>query len=74
MGGEVYIDVDTVIDNARIYRAIPTTEMRRVVVHGLLHLCGQRDKSVSASVMMRRKENRYLKSLNRMLCDPRNDD
>ncbi len=74
VGGEVYIDVDTVIDNARIYRAIPTTEMRRVVVHGLLHLCGQRDKSVSASVMMRRKENRYLKSLNRMLCDPRNDD
>lgn len=63
VSGEIYIDVDTVADNARIYHAIPATEMRRVVVHGLLHLCGQGDKTPNAATVMRRKENRYLKML-----------
>lgn len=63
VSGEIYIDVDTVADNARIYHAIPATEMRRVVVHGLLHLCGQGDKTPNAAIVMRRKENRYLKML-----------
>lgn len=67
LAGEVYIDVDTVIDNARIYHSIPATEMRRVVVHGLLHLCGQGDKTPNAAAVMRRKENRYLKMLQPML-------
>ena len=59
--GDIFIDVETVADNARIYGTAPRREMLRVTVHGLLHLCGQKDKSDHAARVMRRKENRYLK-------------
>lgn len=65
--GEVYIDVDTVTDNAPMYNALPINEMRRVIVHGALHLCGHKDKSAWAEKNMRRMENRYLKLLSTML-------
>lgn len=45
VAGDIFIDVETVADNARIYGATTLQEMRRVVVHGLLRLCGQRDKT-----------------------------
>lgn len=63
VAGEVYIDVATVHDNAPLYNALPINEMRRVIVHGALHLCGHKDKSPSAEKQMRRLENRYLKLL-----------
>lgn len=63
VAGEVYIDVATVEDNADIYNALPINEMRRVIVHGALHLCGHLDKSPTAARTMRRLENRYLKLL-----------
>lgn len=68
VAGEIYIDVATVTDNAEIYHSLPVNEMRRVIVHGALHLCGHKDKSPWAEKQMRRLENRYLKLLrNEML-------
>ena len=67
VAGEVYIDVATVEDNADLYNALPINEMRRVIVHGALHLCGHLDKSPTAARTMRRLENRYLKLLNNEL-------
>ena len=61
MSGDVFIDVETVADNARIYGATAREEMLRVVVHGLLHLCGQKDKTPSAEKQMHKKEDKYLK-------------
>ena len=63
VSGEVYIDVATVTDNAELYNALPINEMRRVIVHGALHLCGYKDKSAWAEKNMRRMENKYLKLL-----------
>lgn len=63
VAGEVYIDVATVEDNAEIYNSLSFDEMRRVIVHGALHLCGHKDKSPWAERNMRRLENRYLKLL-----------
>jgi rRNA maturation RNase YbeY len=63
VAGEVYIDVATVEDNAEIYNSLPVNEMRRIIVHGALHLCGHKDKTPYAEKMMRRMENRYLKLL-----------
>ena len=63
VSGEVYIDVATVEDNADIYNSLPFNEMRHVIVHGALHLCGHLDKSPTAAQQMRRLENRYLKLL-----------
>ncbi|MBQ8307696.1 MAG: rRNA maturation RNase YbeY, partial [Alistipes sp.] len=58
VAGEVFIDVETVRDNARIYGTTFRREMRRVVVHGVLHLCGQKDKSPRDERTMHRKEDR----------------
>ena len=55
------IDVETVADNARIYGATRLGEMRRVIVHGLLHLCGQKDKTPRTNAAMHRKEDKYLR-------------
>ena len=60
VSGDVFIDVETVADNARIYGSTAREEMLRVVVHGLLHLCGQKDKTPRAARQMHRKEDKYL--------------
>lgn len=61
VAGDIFIDVGTVADNARQYGVTVLQEMRRVVVHGVLHLCGQKDKMPRANAQMRRKEDKYLK-------------
>lgn len=63
VAGDVFIDVETVADNARIYGATKLHEMRRVVVHGMLHLCGQKDKTLRTEAQMHRKEDKYLAQL-----------
>ena len=63
VAGEVYIDVATVTDNAELYKSLPINEMRRVIIHGALHLCGHKDKTPWAEKNMRRMENKYLKLL-----------
>ena len=60
VSGDIFIDVETVADNARIYGSTARQEMVRVVVHGLLHLCGQKDKTPRAEKQMHRKEDKYL--------------
>ena len=66
VAGDVFIDVETVRDNARIYGTRFIDEMHRVVVHGVLHLCGQKDKTPSAERQMHRKEDKYLAVLKAM--------
>ncbi|MCH5330014.1 MAG: rRNA maturation RNase YbeY [Alistipes sp.] len=58
--GDIFIDVETVRDNARIYGTDPKREMLRIIVHGLLHLCGQKDKTPRTEAQMHRKEDKYL--------------
>ncbi len=67
VAGELYIDVETVADNARLYDTTPLREMHRILVHGVLHLCGQGDKEATAATEMRRKEELYLALLDRSL-------
>ena len=58
--GDIFIDVETVADNARIYKSTRRAEMLRVIVHGLLHLCGQKDKTPRTEAQMHCKEDKYL--------------
>ena len=60
VSGDIFIDVETVADNARIYGVTARQEMLRVVVHGVLHLCGQKDKDPEDEKEMHRKEDKYL--------------
>ncbi|MFI3323732.1 MAG: rRNA maturation RNase YbeY [Rikenellaceae bacterium] len=63
ISGELYIDVETVADNATQYGTTPLHEMHRILVHGVMHLCGQADKSPADAQAMRAKEERYLTAL-----------
>ncbi len=63
ISGDLFIDVETVADNAAQYGATSLEEMHRILVHGVMHLCGQGDKSPEDAVAMRAKENLYLSRL-----------
>lgn len=69
--GDIFIDVETVADNARIYKTSRRTEMLRVIVHGLLHLCGQKDKTPRSEAQMHRKEEKYLALYEQLNADNR---
>lgn len=60
VSGDIFIDVETVADNATQFGAAAGEEMMRVVIHGALHLCGYKDKSPEDEARMRAKENFYL--------------
>jgi rRNA maturation RNase YbeY len=58
--GDIYISIDRVKENAKILKESFTNELHRVIIHGVLHLCGYKDKSSKESKKMREKENYYL--------------
>lgn len=60
ISGDVYISVERVEDNAADFKTSFTDELSRVMVHGLLHYCGYKDKSEDEAKEMRAKENLYL--------------
>lgn len=60
ISGDVYISTERVDDNAKEFEVSFTDELCRVMVHGLLHYCGYKDKSEDDILQMRAKENYYL--------------
>ena len=60
ISGELYISIDRVKDNAKQFGSTFTQELHRVIFHGLLHLCGYKDKKQADIAMMRKKEAHYL--------------
>ena len=58
--GELYISLDRITENAITYSQTPEQELRRIIVHGLLHLCGYSDKTEKEKIQMTEKENYYL--------------
>lgn len=58
--GEIYISIDRVKDNADKFQVSFESEISRVLAHGLLHLCGYKDKSAPEEKLMREKENFYI--------------
>jgi len=60
IAGEIYISIDRVAENAYDYQVDFLVELRRVMIHGVLHLCGFNDKKASEKRQMRKKEDAYL--------------
>ncbi len=58
---DVLISVDSVKRNSGKYKTSFLSELYRVVIHGILHLCGYDDKTAKQKILMRKKENEYLK-------------
>jgi probable rRNA maturation factor len=57
---DIYISMDRVRENAKTYHVSSAQELCRVMFHGVLHLCGYKDKSKAEKEMMRIKEKYYL--------------
>ncbi len=62
--GEIFISIDRIADNAKTFKITFEQELNRVMVHGVLHLCGYDDKGKEAKEKMTEKENYYLERLN----------
>ena len=60
--GEIYISVERVKENARLWHTSIKEELHRVIFHSVLHLCGYKDKLKKEEKEMRRKEDRLLLS------------
>lgn len=60
VAGELYISVDRVRENALLLGVPVMQELRRVIFHGALHLCGYKDKLKKDQAIIRQKEDRYL--------------
>ncbi|HLA68780.1 MAG TPA: rRNA maturation RNase YbeY [Bacteroidota bacterium] len=61
--GEVFVNLDQARRQARDYGVTFQTEVKRLVIHGTLHLLGYRDSTSSQKARMRRREDHYLARL-----------
>ncbi len=58
--GDIYISIDRVRENAKNLKLTMKQETKRVIIHGILHLCGYKDASNTEKKTMRNKEDYYL--------------
>ena len=65
LSGDIYISLDTVASNALLFGTTPADELHRIIIHGLLHLCGLRDKTEEERQHMQQAEDRALALGNR---------
>jgi probable rRNA maturation factor len=62
VSGEIFISIDRVKDNAKKFKSSFAEELKRVIIHGVLHLCGYGDKNAADKKTMRKKEDEALHS------------
>ncbi|HCN37446.1 MAG TPA: rRNA maturation RNase YbeY, partial [Bacteroidetes bacterium] len=60
---DVIISTETVKKNSKVFKTEYLNELTRVIIHGLLHLCGYKDKTAEQKKTMRLKENFFLKKI-----------
>jgi len=60
LNGDLVISLDTVRSNAELFHKDYNEELHRVIIHGILHLCGQNDKGPGEREQMEAAENRAL--------------
>lgn len=66
INGSIFISPDTVLSNAKNFNTSLEREMYRVVIHGIIHLCGYEDRTEIEQKVMRNKENEYLAYLEKL--------
>jgi len=57
---DIFISIERVKDNAKDFKVSFEEELKRVVIHGVLHLCGYKDKSEKDAALMRQKEDEKI--------------
>ncbi len=63
ISGDIFVSLQRIEDNAASLSTNKDEELRRVLAHGVLHLCGYKDKSDSEQLIMTEKENFYLSKI-----------
>ena len=58
--GEIYISMDRIIDNAKLLKSSINMELKRIIIHGILHLIGYDDQTKPQKENMTKLENKYL--------------
>ena len=58
--GDIFVSIERVKENSQKLNTVFDEELKRVIVHGLLHLCGYDDHSVEDKAEMRRLEGEYI--------------
>lgn len=58
--GDIFISIDRVKENAKSFDTTFINELNRVIIHGVLHLLGYKDKSKNDKALMTQKEDFYL--------------
>ena len=58
--GDIYISIQRVLENASDFGVNKDDEIDRVMIHGVLHYCGYKDKTKEDQLLMRSKEDFYL--------------
>ncbi|MFA9290422.1 MAG: rRNA maturation RNase YbeY [Solirubrobacteraceae bacterium] len=64
VSGDIYISTDTVLKNATDYKVEFYEELKRIIIHGTLHLLGYKDKTKKEISTIRAKEDYYLSLFN----------
>jgi rRNA maturation RNase YbeY len=60
VSGDIMISIERVQENAEEFKVNFQDELHRVMIHGVLHLCGYKDKTEAEQIDMRAKEDYYL--------------
>ncbi|MBD3906028.1 rRNA maturation RNase YbeY [Chryseobacterium sp. Ch-15] len=60
ISGEIFVSLQRILDNASTLSKNYEEELRRVLAHGILHLCGYKDKTEEEEKLMRNKEDFYI--------------
>jgi len=63
ISGEIYISIPRVKENAKLNKQTFTQELHRVIIHGILHFCGFKDKRQEEKKLMRKMEDESLDKL-----------
>ena len=63
INGDIIISIDRVKENAEKFKSDFEEELKRVLIHGVFHLCGYNDKKTADTELMRKKENWALKQI-----------
>ena len=60
VGGDIFISTERVLENAEKFNEVFETELHRVMIHGILHFMGYKDKTKKEKTLMRTKEDENI--------------
>lgn len=66
INGDIFVSMDTVKSNSKILKNDFSQELNRVIIHGIMHLCGYKDHSDDEKAKMRGLEDKYLSYLEKL--------